>query len=141
MSQFDADNIVEQVASRVQAAMEMQADAGVETIRQLIGIPYPPAGPTGEMPMSLLQESSGYPHRRKGLLQDGVSADTKRTGDAIETTYSSERVEGDPDVPRVLEYGLGMKGPRPYMHTSAARIGPRTRAAVADSLKQGGFAE
>lgn len=109
------------VASFEQTAQECVAETKIE-----IGTPYPPASSIGRPP-----------HLRTGNLQNGIQSVTTEDDESVETQVGSSRVEGNPDVPVILEFGLGnMKGPRPYMSTARNNWAPKFKENVAVALKE-----
>lgn len=114
------------VRATAAASFEQTAKECVADLKDNLSTPYPPASQPGE-----------DPHKRTGNLQDGVQSVTTEDDEAVETQIGSSRAEGNPDVPVILEFGLGnMKGPRPYMSSNRNEWGPKFKDNAAVALKE-----
>lgn len=95
-----SDKVLPWFTGKLPAAMEALGIRAAAEVSNSIDTPYPPAS-----------SPNNPPHKRTGNLQAGVE---HTEGDA-ETTISSARAEGNPNVPRFLEFGTAKMAARPYM--------------------------
>lgn len=85
---------------RLPRAMEALGIKAAAMVSTSIDEPYPPASSQGNPP-----------HRRTGNLRAGVD----HIDGPDSTTIKSSRAEGNPLVPKFLEFGTSRMAARPYM--------------------------
>ncbi len=96
------DGTLFQAKALALSAMKAYMGEMVDFVQADLATPWPPSS-----------TPHTSPHLRTGNLQAGVSSEATADADSIAGSMKSERADGDPKVPSILNYGIGMD-PRPF---------------------------